>query len=142
MLSLFVYLGMFIPADCIRVFLSSFPGQSDCPLFLPFVPPGRRFPSVHFPGILCRLLCSFLSGELYSPLLVWARGVVCFKYFYYLCSRFNIKVWNKAGRGLGYNPVAYVLPPHILHLKLDSSLGYMRPRMCNDSTQMYKDVKP
>ena len=24
---------MFIPADCIRVFLSSFPWQSDCPLF-------------------------------------------------------------------------------------------------------------
>ena len=83
----------------------------------------------------CRNYCSILC-------LLRARGVVCFKYFYYLCSRFNIKVWNKAGRGLGYNPVAYVLPPHILHLKLDSSLGYMRPRMCNDSTQMYKDVKP
>jgi len=52
--SLFGYLGMFFSADCIRVFLSSFPGQSDCPLFY-------RLP----------LLVRPLSNASASPFFLW-----------------------------------------------------------------------
>ena len=62
------------------------------------------------------------------PLFVWKL-----EYLLYLCSRFNIVMWSKADLPLGINPLTYVQPPHLLHPKLDSSLGNKWPRIHNDS---------
>ena len=46
-----------------------------------------------------------------------------FKIFYYLCSRFTSKVWNKTEFKFGRN-LSTTFRPHTLYIqKLDSSLG-------------------
>ena len=72
-----------------------------------------------------RSLSSYLTS--FERLLVASAIVVdlsyIFKIFYYLCSRFTSKVWNKTEFLLGRN-LSTTFRPHTLYIqKLDSSLG-------------------
>ncbi len=54
----------------------------------------------------------------------------------HLHKSFNIKVWNKANLPLVIKTVQYVFcPPHFIHQKPNSSMGFLRLRIRNNSSK-------